>query len=219
MRSLGLLRRILSRIGNSNNKQMSFLAEVIIHSIETGSQPISDWGWDLLNAVLGAAIGSGVTIWSVYLTFRKDRKKERKDKEQFQIEKVRYFQSLVKSVLIKLKPQIEYYQDIYKKIIQNPLVLPSLDLEQLNDLERLVHKVNQEDYYHAYLGQFGVSEESIKEFRRIYMALDFFESETNLIIEIYRRATDLDHERKVKLAITVEKASIQQIVLRSGMNP
>lgn len=160
--------------------------------------PDNSWWQELINTILGAAIGSGVTIWALYRTFRQDKRKDESKRIELQIEKIKYFRSLVSNTISNLKAQTEFVKNLAEEVQENSLELPLLEIRTFNDLERLVHKVNQEEYYHSYLGQFGATNDIIEEFRKIYSLLDFFDASIHSIKEMYKNSQAYDYERKIK---------------------
>ena len=80
----------------------------------------SNWWLDLLNTIIGAAIGSGATIWALYRTFKQDKKKEEEKRVQFQKEKLKYLQSLFRTINIDLRLQIQHFKEYSEKIKSNP---------------------------------------------------------------------------------------------------
>lgn len=174
------------------------LLQIVFQTGDFYNEDTSSFWSDLLNTTLGAMIGTGATIGAVYLTFKKDRTKEDNKKTEFQIEKIKYFQSLVRNTIKKLKPQIEALNSSHTEINSNPLYIKPLAIQTLYELERLVHKINQEEYYHSYLAQLGASNETIEEFRKIYALLDFFEANIKLIEESFKKSIDFDYKRKLE---------------------
>ena len=79
------------------------------------------WWLDLLNTIVGAAIGSGATIWTLYRTFRNDKQKDESNRIQFQKEKLKYLQSLIRSIEKGLPLQIEHFKAYAAKIKKNLL--------------------------------------------------------------------------------------------------
>lgn len=138
-----------------------FLCDLVSQKTAELPKQESNWWPDLLNAIIGSLIGLGVTVWALYRTFRKDKEKDEQKRIQFQREKIKYFQVLVASTITALKLQVEAFKKMSDDINKNPLFLPLLGLHTFNDLERAVHKINQEDYYLSYIGQFGSSKEII----------------------------------------------------------
>lgn len=166
----------------------------------------SSWWLDLLNAVIGAAIGSGATIWALYRTFKNDKKKEEEKRIQFQKEKLKYLQSLIRSIEAGLRLQIDHFKTYAEKIISNPVDLPLLTYVPLNELDRIVNKINQEDYYHSYLGEFGNTQLIIDEFRDVISTLNYFDGNLVIIKDSLKKSFDFDYERKISLKGIVEKA-------------
>ena len=167
----------------------------------------NNWWLDLLNTIIGAAIGTGATIWALYRTFKNDKHREEIKRLEFQKEKIKYLQSLIRSVQTGLHEQILHFKSYAEKIKQNPIELPLLTVIPLNELERIVHKIDQEDYYHSYLGEFGDNQTIIDEFRDIISTLNYFDGNLTIIKSSLQKSFEFDHERKVSLKNMIEKAS------------
>ncbi len=165
-----------------------------------------NWWLDLLNTIIGAAIGSGATIWALYRTFQNDKQKDEDRRVQFQKEKLKYLQSLIRSIEKGLPLQIEHFKTYADKIRKNSVDLPLLTYIPLNELDRIVNKINQEDYYHSYLGEFGDSQSLIDEFRDIISTLNYFDGNITIIKDSLRKSFDFDYERKNSLKNIVEKS-------------
>jgi hypothetical protein len=178
---------------------MPFLADIVFQSGEFFNEDGGNPWFDFFNSAFGAFIGSIATLGAVYLHFRKDRQKERKKQLQFQIEKIRYFQSLINSIIPKLQTQIGLLKEFYEALEKDPLLIPALEIRTFYELDRMVHKINQEEYYHAYLNQFNNSNETIEEFRKIYSGLDFFEANLKQVKESFQKSFQFDYERKLDL--------------------
>lgn len=161
---------------------------------------------DLLNTVIGAAIGSGVVVWALYRNFREDKQRDETKRIQFQKEKIKYLQSLVRSILSDLKVQIDWDKEFVEKIREKPIDLPLLRQVPLNELERIVHQLNQEDYYHSYLGEFGNTQVIIDEFRNIISKLNYFDKNISTNSDSLKKSFEFDFERKIKLKNLVEKS-------------
>ncbi|WP_300661513.1 hypothetical protein [Fluviicola sp.] len=58
------------------------------------------WVVDLTIAIVGAAIGSGATVFTWYKTLKQDKKKDEDRRLQFQKEKVKYLQSLIEGISV-----------------------------------------------------------------------------------------------------------------------
>lgn len=84
--------------------------------------------------------------------------------------------------------------------------MPLLQQLSLNELEQIVHKLNQEDYYHSYLGEYGNTQEMVDEFRKIISVLNYFDGNIAMYKISLQKSFDFDYERKVKLKDLVEKS-------------
>jgi hypothetical protein len=166
----------------------------------------SEWWLDLLNAVVGAAIGSGVTVWALYQTFKRDKQKEESRRIQFQKEKIQYLQSLLRSINKSIELQIDAFKAASDALKESPLDPPKLSYVPFNDLSRVTGKINLEEYYHSYLAELGNSQESTDEFRKIVSFLDYFDNLIVLVKLSYEKACNYDYKAKVDLKELTEKS-------------
>ncbi len=171
----------------------------------------NEWWLGLLNTFIGAVIGSGATIFALYKTFKNDKRKEDQHKLDFQKEKLKYLQSLMRSIRTGLEVQIQHLLPFAATIKADPLNIPLLTFVPLNELTRLVHKINQEDYYHSYLGEFGDHQSVIDEFRDIISTMNYFDAYINQIKSVLEKSVQYDHERKLKLKELFDK--IKQAII------
>lgn len=177
-----------------------FLANTFSNAFESG------WLHDLLNTIVGAAIGSGVTIWALYRTFKHDQRKEEENRIQFQIEKVRYFQSIVGTINTDLEEQIKHYKSYAEIIRNNPVELPLLTKIPLNEVDRIVNKINHENYYHAYLDEFGNHHASVNEFREIISTINYFDGNLTIIKESLDKSINFNYDRQITLKSIIDMA-------------
>lgn len=179
--------------------------DIVFQSGDFYNEDTSSWWLNLLNTIIGAFIGSGVTIWALYRTFRQDKRTEQHNKIEFQKEKLRYFQSLIRSINKDLKAQIGYFKTFSDTVKANPVELPPLGYSPLNDLTQAVHKIDQEDYYHSYLTRFGSEQDKVEEFREIYSFLNFFDGNITSLKNRLQNSFDFDYKRKVELKELIKK--------------
>jgi hypothetical protein len=182
------------------------LLDIVFQSGDFYSQDDNGTLFTLFNTILGAFIGSGASIFVFYKTISYDRLKEEFKERKFQKDKVKYFQSLIRNIDSGLKNQISSFKEYAEKIRRNPTDLPLLNAVPLFDLTRIVHKVNQEDYYHSFLAEFGNSPSVIEEYRKIILLLDFFEANLALIKGSLEKSFQFDYERKLQYKRMIEKA-------------
>ncbi|AVR46027.1 hypothetical protein C7S20_12610 [Christiangramia fulva] len=180
------------------------IPEIIAQAAEKTAN--SEWYFNLGNTILGAGIGSGVTVWALYRTFKHDKKKEEEKRIQFQQEKIKYLQSLLRIILQNLKIQIENYKTFALAIESDLFNLPLLSEVTLNELKRIVHQIDQEDYYHSYLGEFGHSKEIVDEFRNIISLLNYYDGNIQNYKTSLEKSFSFDYDRKIELKTIVENA-------------
>lgn len=134
--------------------------------------------FDFIKALIGPIIGFGVAL----LMFRKQTKKEedRKEEERQQAfsDKLQYFAALVAEVPRIIESQAENYKIFSETTSKNKFIinLPSFTLKTA--LSRLTEKINQEDYFLAYINQFkepSLRSDEVNKFKSIYEDLDYFD--------------------------------------------
>ncbi len=111
----------------------------------------SDFWENLLISVIGAIIGSGGAILIFYLTIGHDRKKEAERKELHCKNKLRYFHSLVESVIDSVEKQILNMREFTEKVKKNPFEYNYLNIVVNENITRISERVDQEELYHSYL--------------------------------------------------------------------
>lgn len=181
------------------------LLDIIFQSGEFYDQG-NGWWSELFNTIIGATIGSGATLWALYETFKRDKKNEDETRFRFQIEKIRYLKSLVEEIIRSVGKQNEFYLEFAEKVEGDTVYLPLLGQVPLNELEQVVTKLNQEDYYHSYLKIFGDTEAKVKEFRTIISLMNFLYRITNDSQITLMKSFEHDHERKIDLKKAIENS-------------
>lgn len=145
-------------------------------------------------------IGIGIPLLVFFITVRRDKRKEHKKKRQIQNDKLYYLASLVESSIKIAKQQNQYVAESVEKNKTSPLEFHALSILSFKDLERVVNKLNLEEYLLAYVSCFGKDTDSIKSFRNIVSQIDFLLSTFDNIIDSHAQHQKYDYERKKKLA-------------------
>ncbi len=164
----------------------------------------NSWIFSLITTIIGAGIGSSVTIWVLYATFKHNKKIESEKLLQSHEHKIKYLRSNIKSILNNLEIQIKSFGDFAENIKKNPLYLPTIKQVPLNELDRVVNKLNLEEYYISYIAVFGTDDNIVEEFREIISMLNFFEGNIAIFKNTLQTPFNLDNERKIKFAEIVE---------------
>ena len=116
------------------------------------------------------------------------------------------------STSIKTKKAIDEFSDGIEK---DPLYIESLEIYPLQIFERLQKIINNEEYFHSFLGKYGDSKEAIESFRLISSSSDYLDSQLKqLYLMDYK---EKDHQRKMLYKDTFDEVLIElrEIGIRS----
>jgi hypothetical protein len=123
-------------------------------------------GNSLLIDIIVSAIGAFIGIFGAILLYRHQIRKEQNDT-------LRYVSVLLISVINFTKRQSDYCTKLSADIKAKPTELNLLHFEANQDLKRIVERLDQEKFYHAYLAKYSRKKEMYKTFQGIYSCLDF----------------------------------------------
>jgi hypothetical protein len=175
---------------------MVLFLDIVFQSGEFNN-PDNSFCYDVLIGFISACFGFVSAYFALRITFNNDRKKEDKKHEKLQKEKILYFKALVINVIKTIKAQIAHIVAFSDTLKNNPLEMPLLTEMTENDVERLVNRINQEEYFHSYIGIFTINSNVFEEFRNLYANLDFFDKSIKLLHESNKKAHEDDLERKL----------------------
>lgn len=156
------------------------------------SNSILDWTIQLVCALIGAA----ATVYATWWLFRNtlgsqiNQENERRIKEQ--TEKIKYLSTLIASVKTDMKLHIEYIQKFVLNIETNPFVIPELSQTSNQDVKRLVNRINQAEYFHAYMFRFNDE----KKFAEIYQQLDYYDVNIESVRQFVASTRNFDYSRQ-----------------------
>ena len=161
---------------------------------------------DFFINVIGALIGTLTAVAIFYFTIVHDRNKERK-KEKKQIDnKLHYFASIVNSISEVTERQSGHIRIFIEAQRADTLNIPLLTMLPTNDLKRFSEMQNHEDYYHAYLTQFGYTTNVVESYRKYYSIIDYLKAAMEQVQDVLNKSMQFDYERKLQYRNIVEKA-------------
>lgn len=145
--------------------------------------------WDVLIAIVGAAIGTYGAIW-VYKRQTQDAKeKVESERKEQQLQKVAFLKNSVSDSKSQIESQISCYEEFVSNISENDYFIPSLMEPPLKDLDLLINKINREDFFHSYLNEFKPQALEvtilIEEFRKMFLCFYAFEDNFKKIQKLY----------------------------------
>ncbi|WP_028666475.1 hypothetical protein [Runella zeae] len=135
---------------------MIFLFDIIFQSGEFYSETGFSWTEiipDVVGNLIGGFIGAGSAIWLYYRSIKKDKEKEIEVQLEFEKNKLRYLQHLIGRSISTIEHLIKGLDKFIQTIEEDNITFPELISAPLHDLERIVHRINQEEHYHSYLNQ------------------------------------------------------------------
>ncbi|MBS1629380.1 MAG: hypothetical protein JST27_04915 [Bacteroidetes bacterium] len=189
-----LLLQILHKTSDSLNFATSANAET----------SIPKW---LDNNLVSALIGALASFVVFYFTLRHERKRERNEQVELQKKKLNYLSALISGIIAYGNSQNKNIADMIQKISESPFDFPLMTFAPKADLERAANGINQEDYFHAYLTNYGSKLESVKDFKNIFSAIDYLHLQYDQLLEMIKISASHDNERKLNFKKLLNDAS------------
>ena len=172
---------------------------IIFQFGEFTNEDSSFWA-DLAIAVVGAFIGTGGAIWLYYRQTRDQKKKEDDNKVEVQKDKLRYLRNLLKDVILSIEKFSAQLLEFHDNVISYPTHLPQLKTLPTYNFDRIVNKLNQEDYYHAYVTL--IQNENIS---AIFSLVEYFYGSLELSEQSFKDTVQYDLQRRNKFFEAITK--------------
>lgn len=155
---------------------------------------------EIVVQLLVAFIGAGAAILVFYLQSRNDRSKQLALQENFENDSIKYLYHLMSGAMDVIEAfSLSINQSVQAFEQSDKSQLPIIEKHSFNDLDRIVNKINQEQYYHALLKR--IKREKIE---GIFSGFDFFYGSMNFI----ETNTDNQYEIFKALVSNFEKSLI-----------
>ena len=145
--------------------------------------------WTFFNTAIGSFLAFGSALVIFRKTTNRDRKKEMEERNRKHREKVLYLASLIIDVPSIIRKQAGNYKTFSAETLKDLYKIHTPRFVIKTNLTRLTDKINQEDFFHAYVNQFDDPERRLKEisnFKNIYEILDYYEGLLNQSIDSVR---------------------------------
>lgn len=181
------------------------MIQIVLRQILEGGDSNSFWS-DLVVAILGALIGTGTALWVFYLSNAKQLKNENLKKTENQNNKLYYFSSLVHGAMLVLDGQKNNVKKFIYETKLRPFDLPEMGYIPMNDVDRIISKLNLEDYFLSYTSKYGVKLKTVKEYKNIISSFDFLSSNFTALISQLEKAQQFDYQRKIQFKEEYERA-------------
>lgn len=164
--------------------------------------------------IIGAFMGAGSALLVFYLGMWRTRRKESKKEKKEHKEKIHYLSSLLNSTIDLSRKQFTGLKAFCQKIDDDPINIPLIPIHPIQDIERLSKTFDNEQYYHAFLDEFGDETEVVKLYRGLANNIDFLLKQFEQMYDMQHKKQLFDVERKRKYGGLLEV--IKDEVLRLG---
>ena len=172
---------------------------------------------DFIIQLVGALIGAGSAILVFWLGLKNERLKGDKQKIELTHEKLRYVNFLLNGVLADTQKQLLGIERFINQQNSNLSKLTIFDITVKNNSERIVNKINQEEYFLAYVRVFD--DDNIT---RLFDLTDYFKLAFDKVLEDIRSNAKYDYDLKVEFKGLVDslinKIAAYSFVLKQKQN-
>lgn len=173
---------------------------------------------DLGVQVAGAVIGAIVAIYLFFRQFDTNKLLDENKKIEYDDDKLKYLSSSLESIIELIELQINGIEKFISEVSIDFVDVPLLSIYPTHDIDRLVNKINHEDYYHAFIRQNRDIKDATKRFKKIYSILDYLESVLKQMMQYLERERLHDYDRKVQFKKHVEDSEKYYFVAIKATN-
>lgn len=160
----------------------------------------------IIDKVLPSLIGTGSALLIFYLTTKRDRNKEQKDKLEEREDKITYLKSLVDNIIVVTTQQRDHLSKHVRKIRENNVDFQLMTFVPLTDFNRAIEILNKEEYYLSYSKYFKEKIDTAKTFNALQANIEYLDAQFFEIKEILRKSQQFDHERKEHFKELIDKS-------------
>lgn len=189
--------RKLNLSGSSSDTTFINLNPEIITSL-TGAnkKSVGDMLYRAFGHIISALLAAIIAIFIFLKRWEKEKKKEEEKERRHIEEKNQYFKSILTATIGLSEKYKNSIDEFTEEIEANPYEIPDIKLYPLQEFQRLQRIVNNEQYFHAYLNKYGITEQTINNYRTISSLSDYLASQ---ISELQKKDYKLmDYNRKVE---------------------
>lgn len=149
------------------------------------------FGADLLIAILGGVL----SLLAAYIVYVISVRRTRKDR-------LKYVVSLIGAIAPSARNQAGYCRKYAELIAANPFSNKLLQLEANSDPKRMADKVDQEGVYHAYLWKYKRTDQTYRDFHRLYAYIDYIDFLIDNLLRTNENIKNAVWERKKQYRLT-----------------
>ncbi len=116
---------------------------------------------NLLVSLIGALIGAGAALRIFFLSVKNEKAKELERRQLHLRNKIKYFSSLIDTIIESLEKQVEHYVEYAELINDQPYRAFPIKIVINNNFSRITEKMDQEDIFYAYIELIKKEEQEI----------------------------------------------------------
>jgi len=180
-----------------------FLFDIVFQSGDFYND--SSFWEDLFISAAGAFLG----IWGAWGIYWLQRRNDRKDT-------LIYTTELIRNVIDKMSKQYQHLLDYSTINAGNMTGIPLLKYEGSQSLARLVERIDQQKFYHAFLREIGRTLQSRKDFNNIYHQLDFLYNVLNQVQDYLPKELQSLADKKKEFVANVGSAEEMMVRILGG---
>lgn len=157
--------------------------------------------------ILSALIGAGVSLLVLLLTIFWERRKATAEVKKQRRKKLIYCAALIKPIIAYSDQQganIKRFADMLK---DDPLEFPLLTFAPKSDLDKFIHKVDEEAFFEAFTTVYQPYEKSVREFKGITSTINYQNLQMDQVLEMVKTSQTYDQERKLKFKNSLKTAT------------
>jgi hypothetical protein len=178
----------------------------MIEHTDSNEELAAGFWTQFLQTIIGGFIGLGTALLIYYKQNKKDQTKEIQNKEDELNDTLVYFKELLLGIVSIVNQQNEQAVKFSNAVKNNPFIIHDLKFVASKDIDR-VHAMDSIQIFHSFRHKFSHEKLWIKDFKRMYSALDFIDAAFKSMIKIYQVYKDGLYERQLEIKDIMERLS------------
>ena len=173
------------------------------------NQPSSNWV-SLGITIIGTLFGFLGAYYLTRITENKQKKKEKQQKIELYIDRLKYLTQLIDKCLELANNQIDRFGELSKNLSDDPIEQHLLKLIGSNDMLRL-QKMDTEEVFHAYHLIMPDNSDKMKDYKSIYSSIDFIYLRIIQVIDSNEKHMGFKHQDHIQIKETIEKLATEMV--------
>jgi hypothetical protein len=158
---------------------------------------------DLLIAIIGGFIGLGTALYIYYIQNKRDKQKEIEKQNKELLDVLTYFRELLLGVVSTIEKQNEKSTEFSEAVKASPHEIQQLKIIASKETER-IHNMDSLKIFHAFRHKFSKEKDWIKDFKKLYTALDFIDGHLKEIVTVFENYRDSNYKRLIEIKSIID---------------